>query len=115
MAADLPPDPPNQLRPAGEPPYDVAMDARVTALEQIAISTKDALNEIKAEMREMRSEIKAEIRELRGETKVETRELRQDIKELRQDQKSDFRLVFGALITAVLGLAALMAHGFKWY
>jgi len=93
-----------------------AMDARITALEQIALSTKEVLGEIKAEMR---GELKAEMREMRGELKAEIHELRDetkaDIRELRQDQKSDFRLTFGALITVAIGLAAVMAQGFKWF
>lgn len=27
----------------------------------------------------------------------------------------DFRVLFGALIATALGLASLMAHGFKWF
>ncbi len=61
------------------------MEARLAVLEQIAVSTKEILIEMKA-----------------------------DIRELRQDQKSDFRITFGALITVAIGLAGLMAHGFKW-
>jgi len=61
------------------------VEARLAVLEQIAVSTKEILIEMKA-----------------------------DIRELRQDQKSDFRITFGALITVAIGLAGLMAHGFKW-
>lgn len=41
-------------------------------------------------------------------------DIKTDIRGLRGDQKSDFRLLFGALITVALGLAALMAKGFGW-
>ena len=41
-------------------------------------------------------------------------ELRADVREIKRDQRADFRLLFGALITVALGLAALMAKGFKW-
>jgi hypothetical protein len=64
---------------------DENVEARLAVLEQIAVSTKEILIEMKA-----------------------------DIRELRQDQKSDFRITFGALITVAIGLAGLMAHGFKW-
>jgi len=64
---------------------DENVEARLAVLEQIAASTKEILIEMKA-----------------------------DIRELRQDQKSDFRITFGALITVAIGLAGLMAHGFKW-
>ena len=42
------------------------------------------------------------------------RDIKQDVREMRSDMRSDFRLQFGALITAALGLAGLMAHGFHW-
>ncbi len=61
-------------------------------LEQIAVSTKEVLTEIKADIREIRTEIR----------------------DIRQDQKSNFRIIFGALISVAIGLAGLMAHGFKW-
>jgi len=62
------------------------MEARVAVLEQIAKDTKEILGEMK-----------------------------QDIRDIRQDQRTDFRLLFGALIAATLGLAGLMAHGFHWF
>ena len=62
-----------------------SMDARVAVLEQIAKDTQGVLKEIKADLRAMRT-----------------------------SQAPDFRLLFGAIITVALGLAALMAHGFKW-
>jgi hypothetical protein len=81
------------LPSGGGPPYDSSMEARVAVLEQIAKDTKEILVEMK-----------------------------RDIRELRQDQKSDFRILFAALITATLGLAGMiaglgviMAHGFKWF
>ena len=74
------------LPPPGEPPYGVGMEARVAVLEQIAKDTKEILGEIK-----------------------------RDIRDIRQDQKVDFRVLFGALISVAVGLAAIMAHGFKWF
>jgi hypothetical protein len=41
-------------------------------------------------------------------------ELRQDVREIKRDQRADFRLMFGAIIAVALGLAGLMAKGFKW-
>ncbi len=57
------------------------MEARIACLEEIATSAKEVLVE-----------------------------MRQDIREIRADRKTDFRLVFGALIGAALGLAGLVAH-----
>lgn len=46
-------------------------------------------------------------------------ELKSDIKEVRDDidkiRTTDFRIMFGALITTALGLAGLMARGFHWF
>lgn len=41
-------------------------------------------------------------------------EIKTDVRDLRRDQQNDFRLLFGALIAGVLGLAALIAKGFHW-
>ncbi len=53
------------------------------------------------------------------ETKVDhaehaVREVKGDLKSLRDTTQLDFRILFGAIITVALGLAAIMAHGFKW-
>ncbi|TXH53688.1 MAG: hypothetical protein E6Q97_12640 [Desulfurellales bacterium] len=41
-------------------------------------------------------------------------EIKTDINEIKRDARSDFRLLFVAIITTTLGLAALMAKGFEW-
>lgn len=41
-------------------------------------------------------------------------EIKSDLREIRKEARTDFRIMFGALITATLGLAALMARGFGW-
>ena len=41
-------------------------------------------------------------------------EIKAEVREIRKDNKEDFRVLFGSLIFVALGLAALMAHGFKW-
>lgn len=40
--------------------------------------------------------------------------IKSDIRDLRSTHDRDFRISFGALIVATLGLAGLMAKGFKW-
>lgn len=79
------------------------MDARVAVLEQIAKGTRDTLKEIRDDMREIRGDIR------RLDGRMEARFTAVDA---RHDR--DFRITFGALITPAVGLAALMAHGFKW-
>ncbi|MBV8888785.1 MAG: hypothetical protein JO267_16045 [Alphaproteobacteria bacterium] len=41
-------------------------------------------------------------------------EIKSDIREIRRDARTDFRLMFGAVIFVALGLAGLMAKGFHW-
>ena len=41
-------------------------------------------------------------------------ELKTDVRELRRADETNFRILFGALISAALGLAALMSKGFGW-
>ena len=40
--------------------------------------------------------------------------IKDELKPLRANARTDFRLIFGALISVALGLAALMAKGFHW-
>jgi hypothetical protein len=42
-------------------------------------------------------------------------EIKTEIREIRKDARSDFYLLFGALIVGALGLAGLMAKGFHWF
>jgi hypothetical protein len=42
-------------------------------------------------------------------------EIKTDIRGLRGEARTDFRLLFGALIFVALGLAGIMAKGFKWF
>ena len=41
-------------------------------------------------------------------------EIKTDVRTLGRDMIKDFRVLFGALIVATLGLAAIMAKGFHW-
>jgi hypothetical protein len=63
-----------------------SVDVRLAVLEQIAKDTKYVLSEIK-----------------------------QDLKDIRSDQRADFRLLFGCIVTVGLDLAGLIAHGFHWF
>lgn len=80
------------VEPPTGPPHDSSMEARVAVLEQVAKDTREALGDIRAELRTIRD--------------------RQDGSRDRQER--DFRLTWGALIFVALGLAALMAKGFRW-
>lgn len=42
------------------------------------------------------------------------RDLKDDMRALRKDLSTDFRILFGAIISVALGLAAIMAKGFGW-
>lgn len=89
------------------PPPPSGLEPRVARLEaSVGHIERDVAN-IHGGLKDIRTEIKAEIRDFRTEIKSE-------VKELRLGHERDFRLLFGALIAAVLGLAGLMAKGFHW-
>jgi hypothetical protein len=91
---------------AGDPesPHDRSMDARIAVLEEIAAATKDGIADLRQEGRD---------------TNVRIDALRDDMDRrfdaMRSAQERDFRIMFSALITTALGLAALMAKGFHWF
>jgi hypothetical protein len=87
----------NNLAGGGGPPHDPRMEAWVAVLEEIAVSTKQAV-----------AGLQQEVRDLRAETSRRDDALRDTI-------ESDFRILFGAIITVALGLATLMAKGFHWF
>ena len=41
-------------------------------------------------------------------------EVSSEFRAVRDRQEWDFRLLFGVVVTVTLGLAGLLAHGFKW-
>lgn len=41
-------------------------------------------------------------------------EIKLDIREIKRDARTDFRVLFGAIIALGIGLAGLMAKGFQW-
>ena len=66
---------------------------KVAVLETNVDRLQIEMNELKTEFREFRKEMRAEIMAIRTH---------------------DFRLLFGAIITVAIGVAALMAKGFHW-
>lgn len=98
----------DNLAGGGGSPHDRSMEARVAVLEEIAAATKQGIVDIRNEIREQRS---ATDRRLDA-TNQRIDALRDSLKDALE---RDFRIMFGALITAVVGLAALMAKGFHWF
>ena len=41
-------------------------------------------------------------------------DIKVDLRTLRDNARTDFRILFGAIIAVALGLAGLMARGFHW-
>lgn len=78
------------LRLGGDPPDNGDMEARLAKLEVSTDYIQRDVKELREDMRSMRS----------------------DIHSIRT---TDFRLIFGVIISVALGLAWLMAKGFKWF
>ncbi len=110
------------LPPAGAPPYDAGMEARVALLEQAVISIDRSLGDIRQDLREMRQDARETRQELHQGFADVRKEMHQGFTDIRQEQKTDTRwlLTLGLAATAfvlaaIAGLFALMAHGFHWY
>jgi hypothetical protein len=54
--------------------------------------------------------LEAHVAHIRGDVT----DIKLDIRKIRDEARTDFRLLFGALIVLALGLAGLMARGFGW-
>lgn len=72
------------------------MHIRVAKLESDVEHIKKSLDEVKSDVREIK------------------RDIRSEFNEVKRDSKTDFRLLFGAIIAVALGLSGLMAKGFHW-
>lgn len=81
----------------------VSRDELNARLETVEARMLAHVGEIKADVRHIQSDV--------GEMRTDIREMRQEITRIRT---IDFRLLFAAIITVTLGLAALMAKGFHW-
>ena len=49
-----------------------------------------------------------------GHIQTDIADIKTDVREIKRDARTDFRLLFGALIFVALGLAGVMAKGFHW-
>lgn len=79
------------------------MPTRLAILETIAQQNSTALRDLRGDMRSLGQDLRGEMHQLRG-----------DVSELRRNQERDFRVLFGAIITTTLALAALIAHVAHW-
>ncbi len=98
----------DHVAPDGDEPHDPAMEARVAVLEEIARSTKAALERIERDVKAQGIEMRAGFAEVRGE-------LQTGLNDARDRHDRDFRLTFAAIIFVALGLAGLLARGFHWF
>ena len=112
-------------REAGEA-YDMEMETRVAILETLAAQTLGLLADMRKEADDFRSEVRSEFKQLRaeiGDLRSELRseigglrsELHTEVRDIRRIHDRDFRITFGAIITATVGLAALIAHVAHWF
>lgn len=86
------------------------VDTRVTRVEVTVDYIKEDVRNLRTDFRDLRGEfngLRREFHDLRGEMRV-------DIRSLQDQARTDFRLLFGAIITVALGMSALMAKGFHW-
>jgi peptidoglycan hydrolase CwlO-like protein len=105
-------------------PQDAAMEHRLTRLEattqhiQLDLrGLRTEVGEFKGEMRAFKSEMlgfKSEMLGFKSEMRDFQQEVRSEFRDVRHQARTDFRLLFGALIGVALGMAALMAKGFHW-
>ncbi|ODT85350.1 MAG: hypothetical protein ABS69_00830 [Nitrosomonadales bacterium SCN 54-20] len=97
---------------------EFSMEVRMAKLEAHVEHMQSDISEIKADLRDFRKETKEEFVALRKETREDSMSLRKEMYDnfasVRKDARSDFRLLFGALIFVALGLAGIMAKGFGW-
>lgn len=73
-------------------------------------SVETRLSELRQDVAQLRSDVNSGF----GDIRQRFNRVDDKFGEVREKQERDFRLLFAALITVALGLAALMAKGFQW-
>lgn len=86
---------------------ELGMEVRMAKLEAHVEHIQSDISEIRADLRDFRKETREDFVNLR-------KEMHDNFASVRKDARTDFRMLFGALIFAVLGLAGIMAKGFGW-
>lgn len=105
-----------KLREAGLDPR-LAMVLEDTLHEQAQVARapdRDGPDMWRQSVETRLSDLRGDIGDLRAEMLAFRSEMSAEFRNVRERQERDFRLMFGALITLGVGLAGLMAHGFKW-
>jgi hypothetical protein len=105
--------------------YDPDLEARVVRLETAMESVQSDIREIKTELRLFRAEVKGEFANLRKEFEEKfdafrkefdgkLDSLRDKLDDYRRESKADLLKLAALLVSAMLGLAGMMARGFGW-
>ena len=89
--------------PVDHQPDNPALDTRVSKLEVACEHLVAEFREFREEMRAFRAEMREEMRTFRAEMRADMREMREDQRDLRRSTTTDFRILFGAIITVVAG------------
>src|SRR6187402_2735604 len=104
-SATSPPQPAGcrQLACSPSSTQDAAMEHRLTQLE---VATRHIQDDLRG--------LRTEVRDFKGEMRDFQKEVRSEFRDVRYQARTDFRLLFGAIITVAVGMIALMAKGFHW-
>jgi hypothetical protein len=108
----------NNVAGGGGSPQDRGMEARIAVLEEIAAATRQSVADQRADTNRRFDEVNHRFDEVNHRFeevnhRFDTVDRRFD--SIRDALERDFRLLFGAIITVALGLAALMAKSFHWF
>lgn len=98
------------LASSGGGPHDPGMEARVAKLEAAVEHIQRDLADVKADLRAFKGEVGA----FRTDVRADFKEVREEFKSVRSQARTDFLILAGMIIAVALGLAGLMAKGFKW-
>ncbi|HEY1934237.1 MAG TPA: hypothetical protein VGG99_19690 [Acetobacteraceae bacterium] len=108
----------NNVAGGGGSPQDRGMEARIAVLEEIATATRQSVAEQRVDSNRRFEEVNRRFDAV--DRRFDDMSRRFDAVDRRFDSmrdamERDFRLLFGAIITVALGLAALMAKSFHWF
>ena len=96
---------------SGGDKWGSGVESRLARLEATTESILERLKDFRSDVDRRFDEIRADSRELRGDI-----DRRFDAAERRSDKTdADLRVLLAFVVAGFLGLAGLMAHGFKWF
>jgi len=85
------------------------------SIEKLRLEVKGDIEGVRSDMKRLEDSMRSDMKRLEDSMRSDIRHVESSMKGEIGEAKSDLRKILYALVGGGIGLAALMAHGFKWF